>query len=384
MIVTSCRRLFAFACGITLLTAGYAAQAADAEKPPTFKVDPFWPKTLPNNWILGQIGGITVDSRGHVWINQRPRSLTKDEASAAQNPPLAKCCIPAPPVIEFDPEGNVVQGWGGDGQGYEWPTQEHGIFVDHKGNVWVGGNGAKDGQVLKFTHDGKFLLQIGKAGGPGGSADTKQLGQVADFYVDAKTNEVYMADGYGNHRIIVLDADTGAFKRMWGAYGNKPVDPPKVAGAPANNGDGGGYDPKAPPSKQFANPVHCVKVSNDGLVYVCDRTNNRVQVFKTDGTFVKEFFYLRDTLRGSVTDVTFWPDAKQTYLITVDFGNNEMRLVRRSDGEILSTYGRQGRNAGQFHWLHDVAVDAQGNVYTGEVGDAKRLQKWLPDAPPKK
>jgi DNA-binding beta-propeller fold protein YncE len=275
--------------------------------------------------------------------------------------------------MEFDQAGNVIRAWGGPGQGYDWPTQEHGMRIDPKGFVWFGGNGKDDGMILKFTQDGKFVKQFGKRGPSKGSLDGTQFGKPADFWFDAKANEVYVADGYTNHRVIVMDMDTGAVKRIWGAYGNKPEDPSEVAGQ-----EGTPYDPKAPPSQQFNNPVHCVKITVDNLVYVCDRSNDRLQVFRKDGTFVKEFIYLKDTLRGSVWDVYPWPDAKQRYLIMVDGGNNEMRVIRRSDGKILSTWGRQGRQAGEFHWVHNVAIDRNGNVYTSEVDNAQRLQRWVP------
>jgi hypothetical protein len=361
--------LFAALLGAMIASATGAARAEG----PTFKVDPFWPKPLPHNWLMGQVGGVDVDKQGHVWVMQRPLRHTKDELGAAQKPPLSKCCVAAPPVIEFDQAGNVIRAWGGPGEGYDWPSQEHGMRIDPKGYVWFGGNGKDDGMILKFTQDGKFVKQFGKRGPSKGSLDGTQFGKPADFWFDAKANEVYVADGYTNHRVIVMDMDTGAVKRIWGAYGNKPEDPPAVAGQ-----EGTPYDPKAPPSQQFNNPVHCVKITVDNLVYVCDRSNDRLQVFRKDGTFVKEFIYLKDTLRGSVWDVYPWPDAKQRYLIMVDGGNNEMRVIRRSDGKILSTWGRQGRQAGEFHWVHNVAIDRNGNVYTSEVDNAQRLQRWVP------
>jgi hypothetical protein len=365
MRVLAIRVLTAF---VFVLTLAFTANAIAADGP-TFKVDPFWPKPLPNNWIMGQIAGVAVDANDHVWIIHRPRSLTDDEKGATLNPPRSKCCVPAPPVIEFDAAGNVVQAWGGNGQGYEWPGQEHGIRIDYKDHVWLGGNGKEDGQVLKFTRDGKFLLQIGHAGPPKGSLDTTQLGQTADFAIDAATNEVYLADGYGNHRVIVFDADSGAFKRMWGAYGKPPSDD-KLPG----------YNPDSP---QFANPVHCVKIANDGLVYVCDRVNNRVQVFHKDGSFVTQFVYEKDTRgSGSTWDLYLWPDKQQDYLVMVDGTNNEMRTIRREDGQVTSTVGRSGRNAGQFHWVHNIAIDSKGNVFTTEVDNGKRIQKWIPNAAP--
>ncbi len=221
---------------------------------PTFAVDASWPKPLPNNWILGQVGGITVDAQGHIWVIHRPRSLTDDEKGAALTPPRSKCCVSAPPVLEFDADGNLLRSWGGPGEGYEWVGREHGIEVDEKGFVWVGGNADNDNAILKFTLDGKFVMQIGKIAPSKGSNDTTQLGKPAETAIDKDANEIYVADGYGNRRVIVFDATTGAYKRHWGAYGNPPNDDKQPA-----------YDPKAPAPQQFANPVHCVKLANDGL-----------------------------------------------------------------------------------------------------------------------
>jgi DNA-binding beta-propeller fold protein YncE len=257
------------------VVAGAAALSAQgpASRPPTaipqLQVDPFWPKPLPNNWIFGQVSGVAVDKRGHVWIVQRPRSLSDRELGAQQNPPWSKCCRAAPPVIVFDQEGNVVRAWGGAGTGYEWPESEHGVFVDDNDIVWLAGNGNKDSQILKFTLEGKFLLQIGRSGQSKGSNDTANLGSPADINVDVAAREVYVADGYRNRRVIVFDSETGAYKRHWGAYGKPPSD----AATPP-------YDPARPPSAQFGQPVHCVRLAGDGLVYVCDRTNNRFQVFR--------------------------------------------------------------------------------------------------------
>ncbi len=352
---------------LALLTAWIAgvAMPVGAADAPRFQVDPFWPQPLPHNWILGQVSGVAVDAQDHVWIIQRPHTLTPDEKGAALDPPRSKCCVPAPPVIEFDAEGRVIQAWGGPGPGYEWFTNEHGIYIDPKGFVWMGGNGEQDGQILKFTRDGKFVLQIGHEGPSKGSNDPTQLGRPADIAVDAAANEVYVADGYGNHRVIVFDAETGAYKRHWGAYGKPPTDEKLT------------YDPKAPASAQFANPVHCVKISGDGLVYVCDRTNNRIQVFHKDGSFVGEYFYLRQTLgNGSVWDLGFWPDRQQTYLFNADGENNEVRTLLRADGTVIAAFGRPGRYAGEFHFVHNLAVDSHGNIYTTEVDTGKRVQKF--------
>lgn len=333
---------------------------------PSFAVDASWPKPLPNSWILGQVSGVTVDRQGHVWIIHRPGSLTDDEKGASLNPPRSKCCIPAPPVLEFDSEGNLLRSWGGPGHGYEWVGREHGIEVDERGFVWIGGNGDKDNAILKFTLDGKFISQIGSIASSKGNNDTTQLGKPAGTAIDKEADEIYVADGYANRRVIVFDATTGAYKRHWGAYSNKPDDAKQPP-----------FDPKALVSQQFGNPVHCVKIANDGLVYVCDRVNNRIQVFRKDGSFVKEFFYEKETLgNGAVFDLALWPDPKQTYLLTADGENNEIRILRRDDGAVVGRFGRNGRNAGQFHWVHAIAVDAKGNVYTAEVDTGKRIQKF--------
>jgi hypothetical protein len=340
-----------------------------AAEGPEFKVDPFWPKALPNNWILGQVGGMTVDAQDRIWINQRPRSLTKDEAGAAQNPPQSKCCVPAPPVMEFDAAGNFMKGWGGPGEGYDWPEQEHALRFDNKGNVYLAGNGARDQMLLKFTAEGKFVKQLGKLSMPLGSKDTNSVGRVADVFFDAGANELYLADGYGNHRVMVVDADTLGFKRMWGAYGKPPAD----ENLPMYN----------PAAQQFANPVHCVKIASDGLVYVCDRSNNRIQVFQKNGTFVKEFVYDKDTKQsGSTWDLAFWPDRNNSYMIIADGTNNLIRVARRSDGQLLSSFGTGGRQAGNFHWVHVMGVDSHGNLYTGEVDTGKRIQKFVPNMTP--
>jgi len=332
---------------------------------PQFIVDPFWPKPLPNNWIVGQVSGVHVDSDDHVWIVQRPNSLSDREIAATQDPPSSKCCFPAPPVLEFDQSGNVLRSWGGPGEGYDWPSSEHGIHLAD-GFVWLAGNGQGDSQILKFTMDGEFVMQIGRPDQGTGSNDLQNLGRPADLYVDVEASEVYVADGYGNRRIVVFDSETGDYKRHWGAYGNRPHDnsmPP--------------YDPAVPPSDQFGNPVHCVQVSRGGLVYVCDRTNDRYQIFQKDGTFVSEAFFEPDTLmNGSVYDLVLSVDADQRFIFMVDGFNNEMRIVDRASDLTRGRVGRPGRWAGQFHAVHDIAIDSQGNLFTTEVNTGQRVQKF--------
>jgi hypothetical protein len=352
--------LIAFAIGPTV----------HAQAPPQYKVDPFWPKILPNNWIMGQVGGLTVDRENHIWVLQRPGSDTVDELGAAQNPPRSECCLAAPPILEFDTQGNLLKSFGGPGQGYDWPTTEHGIYVDKKGNIWIAGNAPVDRQVLKFNADGKFLMQIGHptpATQPADSASHDLLGRPSGIAVDDEAHEVYISDGYMNKRVIVFDSETGAFKRLWGAYGNAP-----------NDADPGAYNPAAPVDQQFRNPVHCVHISNDRLVYVCDRTNDRLQVFTKEGKFVNEIFIRKETLgQGSAWDFAFSRDPGQKYLIVADGENNVLWTVERSSGKTLGKTGHSGRNAGQFHWVHQIGADSDGNLYTGEVDSAKRIQKFV-------
>ncbi len=342
------------------------AAAQPTVQAPRFEVDPFWPKPLPNGWMLGTTIGVAVDSNDHVWIVHRADTLSPLEAAAEQNPPTATCCKKAPPVLEFDPAGNLVGHWGGPGKGFEWPLSNHGIFVDFKDNVWIGGNDAKDAHVLKFTKQGKFLMQIGHQGKTGGSNDTTNFGGVAKIYVDPKANEAYIADGYGNKRVVVIDADTGAFKRYWGAYGNKPDD--------TNLGP---YNPSAPPAKQFRTPVHCADLSHDGLVYVCDRPNDRIQVFKADGTFVKEVIIAPKTLGdGSTWDVAFSKDRQQKYLYVADGKNEKVYVLDRQAMEVLTSFGDGGRQPGQFFAVHSIATDSKGNIFTTETYEGRRLQKF--------
>ena len=338
---------------------------------PVLQVDASWPPPLPNKWAIGQVSGIALGAQDHIWILHRPGTLGADEKFAAMNPPSAECCIPAPPVIEFDTHGRVVRAWGGPGAGYDWPTAEHGLFVDYKGDVWVSGVGGKDfGRILKFTADGKFLLQIGQSlpqGEKPSNNSTTVLGrQPADMYVDPKANELYVADGDGGaRRLIVFDSESGAFKRIWGAYGEKPAE-----------GRADKYDPNAPPSRSFSGGVHCVVIANDGLVYVCDRNADRIQVFQKDGTFVKEGFVAPKTIgTGTTFDIDFTPDQK--YLYVADGTNQKVWIVQRDSLEVVGSFGQLGHSAGEFRNVHGLVVDSKGNVYTGEVNENKRVQKFV-------
>jgi DNA-binding beta-propeller fold protein YncE len=369
-----------------LLERAAEAQNRGAAQAPRFEVDPFWPKPLPNHWILGQTIGVWVDSDDHIWVVHRSSATLADNEKGLELK-TAECCAGAPPVLEFDQAGNLLRHWGGPvpGAPYEWPDGNHGIFIDHKGNVWIGGNGAPDSHILKFTKDGKFLLQVGKkgarrqagagagnqegqvAGYVGGSNDRQNFGRVAKIFVDPVANEAYVADGYLNKRIAVLDADTGAMKRYWGAYGNQPSDAPLPP-----------YDPAAKPAQQFYNPVHCADMSADRLLYVCDRVGNRLQVFTPEGKFVKEAFFATNTrASGSVWDIAFSRDPQQRYIFMADGMNDRVRIVDRQTLQELTTFGDGGRQPGQFYGVHSIATDSSGNVYTTETWEGKRLQKFV-------
>ncbi len=344
-----------------------------------YVVDPWWPETLPNNWAIGQVAGIAVDRHDHIWIIQRPGTITTREAGAEQNPPISECCVKAPPVIEFDQNGKVLRAWGGPGEGYEWPSPSagHGIFVDGQDNVWLAG-GEGEHAILKFTADGKFLLQIGQSRVTKGSNDTSHLGSPTNVFVDDTANEVYVADGYINRRVIVFDATTGAYKRHWGAYGKRPDDTVDDYDATDTG--------KA--SSQFRGPVHAIKLSRDGFVYVADRGDNRIQVFKKDGTFIKEGFVARSSIggprpkpsyqQGSLWALTLSVDPKQSYIYVADGADFKVWVLRRADLQVVGSFGSFGRNAGQFGWVHAIDMDSHGNIYTGEVDIYKRVQRFVP------
>ncbi|HEX9632108.1 MAG TPA: hypothetical protein VGA02_06545 [Gemmatimonadales bacterium] len=366
------------AIGVTLLGAiaglGLGAAALDRRvgqgtMAPRFEVDPLWPKPLPNHWVLGSVIGVGVDSRDHVYIIHRGLATLNErtEAGAATTPPTGECCAPAPPILEFDPEGNLVNAWGGPGEGYTWPNSNHGLTLDPGDNVWIGGNGAGDSHILKFTRDGRFLAQFGIPGRDPNSNATDHFGRVAKISFDAAGEEAFVADGYRNKRVAVLDATTGALKRYWGAYGHAPVD--------TNLGP---YDPAAPPAGHFRNPVHCAEPSADGLVYVCDRVNNRIQVFRRDGTFVTETRIAPLTLGdGSTWDIAFSRDPEQRYLYVADGKNMKVYVLDRRRLEILTSFGDGGRQPGLFFAVHSIATDSRGNIYTTETYEGKRVQKFV-------
>ena len=346
---------------------GGQTTAPDARMP-AFEWDATWPKPLPNDtWAIGPVVGVSVDRRDHVFIVHRVSALRKNERyiAAAQHPPTADCCVPAPPILEFDQAGSLVSAWGGPGHGYEWPESEHGIYADPNGFIWTGGNGGSDAHLLRFTRGGAFVQQIGRKGMSQGNRDTVNLKRAADMTLDPSTNELYVADGYGNRRIIVFDAKTGAFKRMWGAYGNTPDD-----------ADIGEYDPTSPPAQQFRT-VHGVAVSTDGLVYVGDRSNDRVQVFKKDGTFVKEQFIARHTkLSGAASGVAFSVDPQQRFLYVLDGANHRVHVLLRESLQELGYFGRHGHWGGELDVPHNMAIDSKGNLYITETLEGRRVQRF--------
>jgi DNA-binding beta-propeller fold protein YncE len=358
---------------------------------PRFEYDPSWPKLpLPNEWIFGEVGGVGVDARDHVWVIQRPWTVIDRELGALTGE--TTCCRPAPPVIEFDQDGTVVQAWPAlreftakpgtpAGQGVavgpagatlweaspgpygEWGRREHTVYVDHRDHVWVSND---DSHVIyKFTREGRHLLTIGEHGRTAGSNDTRLLGRPAGLVIDPAANELFVADGYTNKRVIVFDADTGAYRRHWGAYGKRPSDE-----------DLGPFDPAAPPASQFRGPVHGVALARDGLLYVTDRGGNRLQVFRPDGTFVKEAFVApKTTDLGSAYGVALSPDPAQRWVYVNDGSNNRVWILDRASLEVKGSFASYGRSGGQVLSAHSIAVDGQGNVYIGETR-GRRVQRF--------
>jgi DNA-binding beta-propeller fold protein YncE len=364
-----------------LLTSAVRPTAEQAKPAaPTFKVDPAWPQEMPNHWIMGAVTGVFVDAKQHVWVAHLPETLTEEElyeepwkvgsgveAGKPKPAQMGTCCKAAPPILEFDPQGKLVQGWG---QGSftdfsDWPRDPHGLFVDHTDHVWVGSHSRH--RVMKFTRQGKLVLQIGEYEKVGGSADQKLLGGPSGIWVDPKTNEAFISDGYRNRRVIVVDGATGAYKRHWGAYGNVPDDTEK-------------FDPKTMMSgalpKQFSTP-HGITGSKDGKIYVTDRRGNRVQVFDQSGKYLAEKIIAPATLSsGSAFVPVLSPDPQQQWLYVADGTNHKIWILRRSDLEIVGEFGRGGRFLGQMLRPHGMSVDSAGNLYVGEASTGRRVQKF--------
>jgi hypothetical protein len=365
---------------IVALAAGQ--RALESQQPtveaPMFEVDPLWPKPLPNKWVLGNAIGVGIDSKDHVFIVHRQDTMNEAENGAGVSPPTSECCKGAPPVLEFDPQGNLVNSWGGPGEGYVWPGSNHGISIDKNDNVWIGGNGTNDSHILKFSHDGKFIAQFGTPNAVpvkdpkpnytvGNSNSMEHFGRVAKISIDNAANEAFVADGYLNKRVAVIDMTTGKIKRIWGAYGNVPSDT-----------NYGAYSPDSAVIPQFRTPTHCAEPSNDGFVYVCDRPNDRIQVFQKDGKFVREVRVFPKTLGdGSVWDIAFSKDPAQKYLYLADGKNEKIYVLDRQSLEILTMFGEGGRQPGQWFAVHSIATDSRGNIYTTETYEGKRLQKFV-------
>ena len=333
---------------------------------PTFQVDPNWP-VLPNDWITGEVSSVSVDSRDHVWLLHRPHTVAEEDRENA-----------APPVIEFDNNGEFVGAWGGQGEGFDWPWNEHGLFLDHNGDVWIGGNNptggtpqseVEDNMLLKFTNQGEFLMQIGGRNLGTGNLDTDAVRKSAEMFVYEPTNEVFVADGYGNRRVIVFDADTGEFKRMWAAFGKEVSDTPPEQD-PAQPDDGQG-----PP---WFGTVHGIEVSNDGMVYVADRNNSRIQVFDLEGNYLKQVFVNQYEGRSlTAAGLAFSPDSEQRFMYVADQANLHIHVLNRLTLEILDTWGKLGQEPGDFDALHHIAVDSKGNLYTAEAQRNQRAQRFL-------
>lgn len=399
--MTHFRNVFTVAllAGAALIGPTVVAQSR-SQPAPGYQAELLWPKPLPNHWLVGAVTGIAVDAQDHVWLVHRPESLApNNEAGLIANPPGAEyCCQPAPPVLEFDQAGNLVGHWGGPGTGFDWPVSAGGIAIDAKGNLWIaaagppepaaagrnatgGGGGApgggraaasaggaasgaagggggggrapapprpQDAHVLKFSKTGQFLMQIGKAGQPGDKTSTTGLDRPAAVAIDSAANELYVADGGANQRVVVFDAASGAFKRQWSGHGS-----------------------------DFAR-LSCIQLSKDGMVYVCDRKGNRLQVFKKDGTFVTETVIAKATLgNGSVWGAGFSSDAQQRYLFVADGQDEKVWVLDRATLDVVTTFGDGGRQPGQFYAVNTVTMDSKGVVYTGEGYEGKRLQKWI-------
>lgn len=344
--------------------------ASSGPMAPHFEVDPFWPRPLPNMWAMGNTIGVDVDARDHVYVvhrNDESQFGGPTEIGLALG--VSECCTPAPPIIEFDANGNVVNAWGGpvEGAPYVWPASNHGIEVAPNGDVWIGGNGGGDSHVLVFSRNGEYIRTIGVPGEPVNSNSEISFGQVAEIAIDPVANEAYFADGYRNKRVAVIDMASGNLKRYWGAYGNTPDDDADVT-----------YTPGVPGPQQFRGPVHCAEPSNDGLVYVCDRGADRVQVFRTDGTFVREVVYNPATLmQGSTWDIAFSQDPEQEFIYLVDGQNFKVSVIDRASMEVLYTFGQGGRQPGTFYAPHSIVTDSKGNIFTTETYEGSRVQKFV-------
>ncbi len=355
------------------------AAAQVAPQVPIFEVDPTWPQ-LPNNWVMGVVSAVAVDRHDNVWLLNRyrvgvPESM-KDRV--------------APPVLQFDASGAFLQAWGGQAgaEGYEWPNQEHCLFVDAEDNVWIGGSYGRldaptplsDDMLLKLTTEGELVMQIGRQGQSRGPQDMDNVHGAADIFVYSETNEVFVGDE-GNLRVIVFDADTGAFKRMWSAFGNVPTGSPAPSPDPQQPSVPGREGPQ-----QFA-ATHSVRVSNDGLVYVADRVNRRIQVFSVDGEYVTQLF-INGSGPSNPSGLAFSRDPEQRFMYVAENETDHVVVVERKTLEVLYQFGRKSAvpgsrtsvtaiSPGEFQGVHYLAVDSKGNLYTSSVDSGNRVQRWI-------
>jgi len=389
--VTALRTLAAACAGLAVAwVAGQAPRSLTAQgddEIPVFEFDPTWPRRpLPHNWTLGVIGGIHVDAHDAIWITHRGNTsglLAADPLATAPG-----CCTSAPAIVVFDQAGAVIKAWGGPdpttpgrtADGFDWPS-EHGIFVDLAGNVWTGcEGGATDtvtgprncGSITKMSPDGRILWQRGRTGQTKGNADTQHFNSPTGITVDEAAREAFIADGYRNQRIAVIDADTGAFKRMWGPFNTPPRDIPRNQ---LNGGTSGRHE--AAGLGTFGDSVHCIEMSRDGLLYVCDRGNNRIHVYRKDGTFVKEGFVAPETGRmGSAFDIAFSPDPAQRYLYLADGANQRVHILRRDSLAVLGSFGKPGKGTGELGVVHVMASDSRGHLYVGETSGSNRVMRF--------
>ena len=368
-------------------------QAMDESGAPQFRVDPFWPRPLPNRWSMQQVTGLHVDHMDHVWFLNRANAAEGDEIGGDGNPSRIECCVRSPELIELDQQGTVVHAWGGAAHHPQWPTNLQTVIADTKGFVWVSGTNPQD-SILKFTRDGKFVWDFGHrpppeaAMMPENNQETGFLINKGRFQLDEVANELYIIQ---QKRVVIYDASTGAYKRGWGGHGmplsevsNEPIPPYTWTGAPP------------PDEKNFVPDLHFVEISKDRLVYIGERGQNRIEVFTTDGKFVKEFYVSPNTPGqrvgegcgglnnpklppcGTTYKLAISKDPQQKFLYVADGTNNKVWILDRQSGRTLGSFGSNGRYAGMLHWINAIGIDSRGNIYTGEVEHAKRIQKFAP------
>jgi len=358
-----------------LVAFGHVANSAEGDKIPTFTYDGAWPKLpLPNNWTFEGITGLVVDKDDTIWVLNRPGDYDNDpifrrpevtENFASRNPPTALCCMKPEGILAFDMQGNLIRHWNQADK-----VDGHLILADNKtGTIWIGSD-----TMRKYSKDGKLLGVIERVPDatnpkPGTyPADTQKIvGRIEGGEFDEDARELFLTDSYLRGRVMVFDMDTLKFKRGWAAYGKPLKD--------INFDPMAKYDPKGPPAKDFLGHI-TLTVSKDGFVYAADRIADRIQVYTKAGKFVKEFTVAPETLdRGSTGGMALSPDQK--YIYVSDIMNNVVWIVDRQSGKTLGHFGFFGHSGGGFHWIHMVATDSHGNVYTGEVDTGKRVQRFL-------